>query len=1148
MQRRGSRQSPERRGLARVPPLLLRSAREMRPAILARLALRRLRASWRLHLTVAVGAVCAAALMASVIVYTDAVRDIGLDFALAQYSPADLDVTVSSSSQRFAPQEYEHRVSETERQLRGAAGDVTDEIARFGRTATFFLTEPGGTVPEREDRPRAHFVFFEGLEERVRLVEGRSPEPAAAGSGPPTIEVWLAAEAAEELGVRVGDSFDLHPFWALEREPVRVEVVGIFEPIDPADRFWGGGEERLVVRSTSWPTYPFVAPERSLTGALTAYLPSMDGVFGTRAIVDPSRVTSRNALDVKRRLEGLEFSLESAIPRTQVRSLLPEAIELYRTKLYFSRLPLLALVIQVVGIVAYYLVLVSAMVTERGAAEIALLKSRGATTAQVLALAAAEAGMIGGAAVLVGPPLAAASVSLLGFAPAFRGLSGGGLLEVRLAPEAWALAAGGVLVALVAMLIPVWRAGRRTLVQQRQAASRPPSRPAFLRFYLDVVLAVVAAVAFYQLRERGSLAVEGAFGELITDPLLLMTPTLFMLMVALVFLRLFPVALRVLTYAVRWSRGAGLPLAAWDLVRRPANHARLVLLLLLATSIGMFTAGFRATLERSYDDRAGYEAAAALRITNVTEPRFVDPETFGTRLATVLGIDAQEGMPAARLNASFPVSRFRSQTATLLAVEPERFGDVAYWRDDFASEPLPGLLQHLSDARAPAVDGVPLPRDAACVGFWSRPPEGMTRLRVGVRVRDARRNAWNLPAVPVREGPAGWLLFVAPLGVGCGLPPSFDAPPAGEQLWLDAVYLRPTGVSTTKQTRTWYLDDLLAAPVPPGEDGTWPEARPVERFTDLSRWEPIGGISPLLDPSSVASAVTDERPDRQAVVVTFTVGPGGSPVVGLRPRAELSLPVLASREFLEAAGVRPGEEVTLYVNQQLVPARVVGEFRYFPPYRPGEDAPLIVTDLESLRRVADRVPALAAVPSPNEYWAKRGSISLEELEARGGRAESVYVRAELRAQAASDPLVAAGWEGILFLSFLAVLLLTGLGVVVAAYLSAEARSLEFGVLRTMGFSRGQVFAFVGLEHLAVIVMGVGVGTLLGMPLGRLMVEYVSFTETGEAVVPPLVARVSWETVATLYAVMGALFLATMVALAALYSRLALHRVLRVGEA
>ena len=46
------------------------------------------------------------------------------------------------------------------------------------------------------------------------------------------------------------------------------------------------------------------------------------------------------------------------------------------------------------------------------------------------------------------------------------------------------------------------------------------------------------------------------------------------------------------------------------MVRSPLHYSRLILLLLLATSVGMFAAGFRATLEQSYSDRAAYQSGA----------------------------------------------------------------------------------------------------------------------------------------------------------------------------------------------------------------------------------------------------------------------------------------------------------------------------------------------------------------------------------------------------------------------------------------------------------------------------------------------------------------------------------------------------------
>ena len=48
----------------------------------------------------------------------------------------------------------------------------------------------------------------------------------------------------------------------------------------------------------------------------------------------------------------------------------------YQEKLFFTRLPLFALMLLIVGIALYYLVLVATMLVERQAGEIALLKSR----------------------------------------------------------------------------------------------------------------------------------------------------------------------------------------------------------------------------------------------------------------------------------------------------------------------------------------------------------------------------------------------------------------------------------------------------------------------------------------------------------------------------------------------------------------------------------------------------------------------------------------------------------------------------------------------------------------------------------------------------------------------------------------------------
>ncbi len=159
----------------------------------------------------------------------------------------------------------------------------------------------------------------------------------------------------------------------------------------------------------------------------------------------------------------------------------------------------------------------------------------------------------------------------------------------------------------------------------------------------------------------------------------------------------------------------------------------------------------------------------------------------------------------------------------------------------------------------------------------------------------------------------------------------------------------------------------------------------------------------------------------------------------------------------------------------------------------------------------------------------------------------VHELEKLRAAQQRDPLVAAGWEGILFISFAAILMLSAIGFLIYSYLTAQKRTLEFAVLRTIGFSRRQIATVVGFEQVFVIGLGMLAGTLLGLRLGSLMIRYMGVTETGDEVLPPMLLHVSWLTVGSAWAVLAVAFLVTMSVIVLLYSRLALHRVLRIGE-
>ncbi len=1126
----------------------------MRTAVtILRMVVRRSLANRRLLSTVVVGVVMAAALMASVVLYSDAIRDLGLRHTLEKADPLDRNIRVMMSGRPALP-DYQAKRDTVERTLDSHAGEVIGERVHYGRSATFYLAAPGEPAPEEESRPRAHFQFADELEKHTRLVAGRLPgEPAE--DGRPVIEVLIGQAAAAQLGLQLGDRFDLHPFWREDLAPVGVTIVGFIEPNDITEPYWFGKTDRFVYESTSWQTYPFWVPEATVDGALARYLADMEVSVETYGLVDIGRINSRNARRVEDGMNALDRAIREAVSGAISESKLGEIVGSYRTKLFYTRLPLFALMLQVVGIAMYYLVMVSTMLVERQAGEIALLRSRGGSARQVVAIYAIEGLIICGLAAVVGPLIAAAGIGVLGYTPPFESLSGNARIEVPLSRGAFGLAALGALLAFAALLWPAWRAARNSTIDYKHGLARPQTQPLFLRYYLDLVLVAIGAFLFYQLRERGSLVTERLFGDLSADPLLLLSPTLFMLMVALVFLRLFPVALRGAAWAARRLDSATVNLGLSRMTRAPMHYSRLILLLLLATAVGMFAAGYRATLERGYDDRAAFIAGAPSRLENVKSPLGLSNEVFVERIQGATGAEAVS--PVARLQGSYSTGTYQSETVTALGVVAGEFEDVAYWRDDFAGEPLGELLARLPLGDVERAAAKEVPAGARYIGLWANLPLTTQQGRPGIRLREADGTVWeyNLDPAP-QSRPDGWRFFVAdltrPLQVRFN-PAMVYRPGTAKE--LESVFVRLSGSPPQVPERIIAtVDDVqisMAAQLAPDVyTAGFADAQVVEDFASIERYELISGAS-IGDPGAFSLADGAGRDGSAAARLAFTRGQGASPVSGLRlRRAEGPLPVLASSRFAEISGKGTGDEGTVYINRQYVQFRIAGVFELFPGHDPSRSDALLVADLAALQELAAKVPSLSDAVYANEAWmsaATPGVMTRETLLPKGINADAYHDWRDIRAAQGADPLVAASWEGILFLCFAAVLILTGLGFAVYATLAVQARSLEFAILRTMGFSNLQVLGLVSFEQLFVIAGGVVAGTFLGFPLGRLMIGYLGVTESGDDPVPPLVSQVSWPSVLTVYGLLAVVFICTILSLATVYSRLAVSRTLRIGE-
>ena len=194
--------------------------------------------------------------------------------------------------------------------------------------------------------------------------------------------------------------------------------------------------------------------------------------------MDADRLTASNASRSLSGIRALDSRLQADLLAYRQTTTLDDALAEYDRRLLFSKLQMFVVLILIAMVVLYYVVTLSSLVAEQRRGEIALLRSRGAGSGQILAVFVLEGATIAALAAVVAPLLAATAISFLGYTPAFSDLSGGARLPVHLGQGAYAMSALGGVLSFVALMAPAIKASRQGVTRFRQESARP-SRFAF---------------------------------------------------------------------------------------------------------------------------------------------------------------------------------------------------------------------------------------------------------------------------------------------------------------------------------------------------------------------------------------------------------------------------------------------------------------------------------------------------------------------------------------------------------------------------------------------------------------------------------------------------------------------------------------------
>lgn len=523
---------------------------------------------------------------------------------------------------------------------------------------------------------RAKLAAMTDFSEHIVLKSGRMY--CAGGVAEDGVYEVVASETAlKTLAVIQDGEYEVHSV-DTGREPIRVRIVGIYEQSNPNDIYWSETMDRYVnALITDYDCFS----ERLLGGGyaqLTDITVSYALAYQSMDMNDLPSVTAAISEDFNDYAE-LGYTFKMGIFGI-LQDYAAEAEKLTGI-LWTLQIPTMVMI-------AFYLFMVSRLNVEQEKNEIAIFKSRGASSKQIFFLYAAEAGILGLATLITAP--------LIGlFFCRFLGVSNGFLEFVNRTGIAAKITGTAVLYALLAVavfflttMIPIIPASKLSIVEYKQSQTKVVKAALWEKCCVDLLL-IAAAIVFYGIYTANEVIPSESTGEI--NPLFFVFSTCLVMGLGLLFIRIYPYFLRGIYTVFRPLWTPSQYMAITSVSRAQGGRIRFLMLFLIVTfSLGIFSANTARTINNQKEDRINYATGAQIRLKEY----WLETTTSDASM-TVTGyaerdfgrFEELEGVETATRvlinnSAKVTVGKATENSVTLMAIEPYKFANTAWFRND----------------------------------------------------------------------------------------------------------------------------------------------------------------------------------------------------------------------------------------------------------------------------------------------------------------------------------------------------------------------------------------------------------------------------------------------------------------------------------
>lgn len=451
-------------------------------------------------------------------------------------------------------------------------------------------------------------MSMSGLDTSTELVQGRWFINAEGDSE--LIEAVMFEEAMYRNDIHIGDVFEYPIYGGLDLT-LKVKVVGAVKPLNETSSYWYQGMEGLLntfqISETAFNKVLLEKKKIPLHNASWYYAFNLSEIQ-TSQLSPLGRTLDRLNIELYQRLKDTRVEISFASTLTEFKK---QSLQL-QTLLFTLAAPMLAMVF-------FFIAMNARQSLDKQRSDIAVLRSRGSSTKQIIWIYLIEGLLLGGISLAIGPFIGWFMAKSIGSANGFLSFVSRKSIPVGFSTDAMIAGGAAVLLALLATIIPAIIYAKSSIVNYKQELARSDRKPGWQRWYLDVLLVAAAGYGWYMFNERQMLTFQTGMttDQLNVQPFLFFVPALAIFALGLFFLRLFPWLLKLFNWLGRKFLPVPIYLTLTQLSRSSKGYYPLMILLVLTLGLGVYNASAARTIELNSTERTLYKFGTDVTIQTV---------------------------------------------------------------------------------------------------------------------------------------------------------------------------------------------------------------------------------------------------------------------------------------------------------------------------------------------------------------------------------------------------------------------------------------------------------------------------------------------------------------------------------------------------